>query len=214
MKPQRPAIVTVLAILSIIFGSLGILLSLVGLVGALVMLAFTPEKAAGNASPLDMFATMAEMSAEIKRAGGTGLEVFMIGKPILSVLFCTLWFISGIGLLSMKPWARWGCLAYLAYATLATLADTIVSVVLINPITARVQEMQFKRMGPQFQNNPFVGNATFANAINIMMAVVYLAIFFTLMVLLFLPSVSSAFAALAEKQRARKEDRSDDWEED
>jgi hypothetical protein len=208
MKPERPTAVTIAAILNIVFGSLGILFGLCGVGMQLYLLTLPETPPSQKVSPFDVFGQAAQLVGELNRVGGPALKGYLVGQQALSLIFCILLLVSGIGLLGMKSYGRWLCVVYAVYATLATLAMVVVQVTFINPTTARVQARQFADMGPQFKNNPLVGDPTLANVVSVGQGLVYLAFSFTLLVLMFLPSVSAAFAGRAVRRRDR------DWGED
>src|SRR5262245_62094808 len=103
MKRERPTSVLVLAIFNSIFGSLGLLIfGVCGLFAVVVSLA-----APGNAGGPNPFAGAVNPLVEVQKAVGPGATAFLVVQSLGALLFCTLLLVSGIGLIGMRPWARW-----------------------------------------------------------------------------------------------------------
>jgi hypothetical protein len=123
--PLRPTSVTVLAIIGIIFGGLGIFCKPVGVVGL-----FIPQPAGAN----PMLDLQKQMMA------------WNVANAVVGTLVSVLLLASSIGSLYLKPWARKGMLAYAALAVVLTLVGGVVSVVWVLP---KVQEAQRQMMAQQ-----------------------------------------------------------------
>src|SRR5262249_28225703 len=99
--PERPASVLVMAILNMVFGGwylLGMLCS-----GASLALAFAVSPSPAGA--MNPTAGMIEfMEREVP-----GYTVLMVGHTAATLLLATWLIVCGVGLLGLKPWARWGC---------------------------------------------------------------------------------------------------------
>ena len=99
--PRRPASVTTIAVLNIVFGSLGLLCSLIGAAITAVQMSganFGPPNAnAGNIQA----ALMAELNKELP-----GYTAITIGLSVATAVICLLMLVGGIGQLGLKPWGR------------------------------------------------------------------------------------------------------------
>src|SRR5262249_38732533 len=141
-----------------------------------------PNPFAGAVNPL----------VEVQKAVGPGATAFLVVQSLGALLFCTLLLVSGIGLIGMRPWARWLAVVYAVYSTFLSLARVVFQVVLINPTTIRAMKQQMPAFGGA-TNNPFL-DPTLLNIMSVMEGLVYLAYAFVILVILFLPGVSAAFA--------------------
>src|SRR5262245_54997688 len=98
MAVQRPASVTVMGILNIVFGSLGLLCYVCVGVMFLALMGSTAGFPGGVNPIQDM---MNFMERQIP-----GYKAIMISSLILGFLLSVLLLVSGIGLLNMQGWAR------------------------------------------------------------------------------------------------------------
>ena len=132
-KP-RPTSVTVLAILGIIFGGLGVLCKPLS-VAAIFIPQPTPNPAV-------------EMQKEMM---GFNLTNAAVGTAVSVLLLA-----SSIGCLSLKPWARKGMLAYAGLAIVLTIAGGIITWVWVMPKMFEAQQRAMAQAGgappPQFMN--------------------------------------------------------------
>src|SRR5262249_2193032 len=123
MPPQRPrpVPVTVLGILNIVFGSLGILAYLCAGIGILFFInVFYGPSGKGN-KDLTLVRGIMEVSFESSAQHIPYYWAFLIGSLVLSVVLTLVLLITGIGLLRMRPWGRVGAIAYSVIAILAGL---------------------------------------------------------------------------------------------
>ena len=117
---SRPGAITVMSILAIIFGSLGLLCGLPGLVSELIMLATGGR---------NMFAPNVP-------AMSTGIIAFGAVRSVIVLALSAALLAGGIGGLKVRPWARrllinWS-IAVIVWATI----NLIVTLVWVNPATA------------------------------------------------------------------------------
>ena len=122
--PLRPTSVTVLAILGIIFGGMGVLCKPLSLAAI-----FIPQPAPNPAVEMqkDMMAFNLANAAV-----GTAVSVLLLA--------------ASIGCLSLKPWARKGMLTYAGLALALTVVGAIITFVWMMP---KIQEMQRQMMAQQ-----------------------------------------------------------------
>jgi hypothetical protein len=135
MARKRPTAVTVIAILNIVFGGLGLLcyacigIGIVFLYGAL-------SKAPAQDPQAQLLKDMlTSMKDEIP-----GFLPFLIGSSVFSLVMCIILIVAGIGLFSLQRWARVLCIFY-SVATIATqIGFLIYRVAVLNPAVARWQK--------------------------------------------------------------------------
>src|SRR4051794_11643492 len=115
MRPRnRPTSVLVLAILQIIFGSLGLLGSLCG-VG--MQLAGGGSMFGGQA-PQGMPDIQALLRERVPH-----YEIVLLGGLILGLISGTVMIVSGVGLIRMRPWARVLTIGYAIYYIASTILN-------------------------------------------------------------------------------------------
>ena len=122
--PLRPTSVTVLAILGIIFGALGVLCKPLSLAAI-----FIPQPGPNPA---------VEMQKEMM---GFNLANVAVGTAVSVLLLA-----ASIACLSLKPWARKGMLTYAGIAIVLTIVGGVITFVWMLP---RIQEMQRQMMAQQ-----------------------------------------------------------------
>jgi len=129
----RPGAVTVMSILAIIFGSLGVLCGLTALASQLAMLAM------GGRNPF---------TPNMPVMNNTGVVAYGAVAGVVRLLFSAVLLAGGIGALKLRPWARraliWWSFALIVWATI----NLAIVLAWVNPITA-----DFVRK-TQLQTNP------------------------------------------------------------
>lgn len=134
IQSSRPGSITVMSILAIVFGSLGLLCGAIGLLGQLVTFAM------GGRNPF-----MANVPA-MKNLAVTGYGAF--AAMVVVILAATL-LAGGIGGLKFRPWARplmiWWSIVTLAWATI----NLIIMLVWVNPVTADYIRQVQRQTNPQ-----------------------------------------------------------------
>ena len=121
----RPTSVTVLAIIGIIFGGIGVLCKPLGLVAM-----FLPQS--GPNPMLDMQKDMMAWNV-ISTVIGLAISLLLLA--------------ASIGSLSLKPWARKGMLAYAAAAVVMTLVSGVATMVWILPKMQEAQKQMIAQQG-------------------------------------------------------------------
>src|SRR5690606_31733906 len=116
-KPLRPASVTVLAIIGIILGALGSICTPFSILP--YMIDFGVDDPA--------FRVMRSNSA---------LSTYIIASTVLHCLVAITLLISGIGSLTLKPWARLGMLLYAWVSLILNVLGTILTIAWIAPAMA------------------------------------------------------------------------------
>jgi hypothetical protein len=135
-RPNRPAIVVVMAIMQIVFGSLGLLR---GLCGVGLQLAGGAKAFAVPAGPQQP--QVPDVDA-LLRAKIPHYELMQYGQLALGVLSGTVMILSGVGLLRLRPWGRRLTIGYACY----NIAMTILGVVFFYAVSKQVMEEIFANM--------------------------------------------------------------------
>jgi hypothetical protein len=121
---NRPTSVTVFAVLNIVFGTLGVICTPF----ALVYTFFAPQMQGFYANA----GIASEMSTNAFEMMQTpAYQTFMIVSTLLGTLVSALLIAAGIGLLKLRPWARWISIGYAVYAVLSLILGQVVSYFLI-----------------------------------------------------------------------------------
>lgn len=190
MKPERPVVVLVFAILNIIFGSLGTLaMCCVGVMTAFLGVAFSnaPAGASIPRFPPDVVVYLA---------------IIVVSHLILSVLLLA----SGIGLLNMRAWARRASIAYGVVTITMSIINMPVSIIFVAPQMEKWQKAVHEETQKQqqlqgirtYQSN----QSPFANAVSsIGGAIIGMAYAIALLVVMFLPQVRDAFEGRRVRRR-------------
>jgi hypothetical protein len=192
MTPKRPTALTVMGILNIVFGSLGLVCSLCAGIGYLFMLSNSPLlnlKAGGvNVNPFtDQW--------EFMKREVPGYPAFMIGGLVEGLIGGTLLLIAGIGLLKVQSWGRVLSLLYALLTIVAQIFSLIFTLAYVNPAMQRWQQDFVRRFGGQLPPGGGLGeDSMFNNAIAVGGAVVGVAYAVVLIIMMMLPHVREAFA--------------------
>jgi hypothetical protein len=204
MVRQRPAAVLVMAILNLVFGGLHLLVYVCAGCTMGVMYQFAnmapPAAPPGQPNVNSIYGSMFQELGKLP-----GYWAFMIASNVLGILLATLLIVAGIGLLKMRPWSRTLCVVYVFGMFLFQIANVYYGMVYVNPAMARWQE-NLMRQQPQAVPPGFAPNATFSNLGTIVGAGFFMAYSVALMVVLFLPSVSAAFAGKTAPPAEEPED--------
>jgi hypothetical protein len=131
-----------------------------------------------------------------------GFVPFTVVSLTLGVLVCLLLIVSGVGLLKMRLWGRWLCVAYACLSILYTLMSTVFTLVFYNPVMAEYQQEVARKYRGAVTTSPEM-----LNAVSVVAAVAYLVYPVVILIVMFLPSVSAAFAGWNRPPREAKDDR-------
>jgi hypothetical protein len=217
MARKRPTVVLVIGILNIIFGALGFLC--IG-VGAITMVAASQfAKAVPGSDPLEL---LERMNREIP--GYSAILAVNLGCQLLLALVLL---VSGIGLLYMKPWARWAGIFFSVAMILLSLASLVFTLSVANPTLKRVQaQMETQRVRQQGEPGAFAAPAPgprpeqqvqeMASTVGTIVGTV-ISVGYALILLLILSgrSVSAAFAQQPpRRRRLETEDEVEEEDED
>ena len=202
MKRNRPTLVLVMGILSIVFGSLGLIFSLC-CVGQMVAFHKTAASAGVNVPGADKVASARLETMEREVPNYVALE---LTHRAFWVLFATILLIGGIGLIFMRNWGRWCCILYALIMPLVQVVGLWWRFTKVTPaeIKARGEAMKaqaemMKNMGRGAGATPinldFIG--TGMNIAASVVASVIIIYCIALLVTMLQPRVSRAFAGAA-----------------
>ena len=200
MRNERPVIVLVFAILNIVFGGLGIICSFCS--GTSVGLAAGMMSAAGSTVPITPIPSSVLTISIVEYAIG------FILSAILTV--------SGIGLLGMNPWARKLSVSVSAISIAYALGWCAINIAYVNPAIQKWQtefqeqlSREQRKQGLQPTANVYQSFQSPAMniAMNVLSAMLIVGYAVALIVVMFLPHVSAAFAGRRVHQRT-------DWDRD
>jgi hypothetical protein len=178
---HRPTAIVVLAVLNFVFAGLGILSVLCGAILFWVTMAIVTA-----INMVSVPATGEQTSAALQSI--PGFVPYMIASSLLDTIMALLIAIAGFGLLSMRPWARWLSVVYGIYTILASLFGIIYTLTVINPT---IQSWQVELARRQGTAPP---PASAGDVTRLALPVCAIAYGVALLVVLFLPHVSAAFA--------------------
>jgi hypothetical protein len=199
---QRPAPVTVVGYLNLVFGIFSLLCySCLGIM-ILVLVAFFNNDAINTDPKLREMKEVKELLEVTIDSHRRNIPFFMevtIGQAVFDIVMSLVLLISGIGLLRLRGWARQMCLVYAILSIVVRLGGMVYGIAVVQPATPQVEKEiedfiiakgipAGKQKGNPMANNPIVGNLTsvFGTAFSLTYPVVVL-------VLMLLPNVVAAF---------------------
>src|SRR5260370_10865271 len=188
MVRTRPTIVLVMAILTIVFGSIWTLVSLCS--GVWVLLFYTIQ-----APQLDAALKPMRELSELLQKEAPGYLAMEVTNYALRLVLSVLFIFSGIGLLRMKVWA-WRTSVISSAATVVwEIVHTVYQWIYVNPVTARwTEELMHKQ--PAGTPNFAALSENSAMKVIIAGAALVFSVGFpvVLLVVMFLPNVRAAFS--------------------
>jgi hypothetical protein len=186
MVRKRPTVILVMAILSITFGSLWLLLWLC--VGAMPFILYhlpVPQPGGGTGYPYRELLDL--LQREIP-----GYAAVEVGNAVLGLVLSVLLILSGIGLLRMQNWARWTSVIFGGVTVVKEIAHSIFSWIYVNPVTERWAQELVRKLPPGTPD--FSGNRILNTILEIGAVIASIAFAGVLLVVMFLPNVRAAFA--------------------
>jgi hypothetical protein len=127
---------------------------------------------------------------------------YLIVSTVLNVLICIALIVAGMGLLKMRPWARWLCIGYSIVSILMTAAATVFALTISNPAVTAYQQEYARKHGL-----PVSTDLASANVLSAVTAVFLLLYPIAMLIIMFLPSVAAAFAEWDRPPREGEDDR-------
>jgi hypothetical protein len=199
MAKKRPAAVTVMGILNLVFGSIMLLCFMCN--GIQVVMQLGGNRPGALNDPNDPTTKMLDfMKAEIP--GFMTVQVLSLAVHLILTLILL---VSGVGLLNMKGWGRIGSIFYAVSSVLVEIASLIYQLVYVNPVMNRWLQGEFQRAKvPGMPDASFL--STLMNIGAVVGAVVLMTYAIILLIMMLLPKVSAAFAGtssdvLSEERR-------------
>jgi hypothetical protein len=188
MARERPASVLTMGILNLVFGGLGLICLCVGAFGLAVLFGLV-----GATKELEDL--MAAIERELP-----AFRAIMIAQIALGVLLNIVLLAAGVGLLNMQPWARWASVGWAVTIILLQVASLIFTLAIVNPAMEKAtKEWASKQKGATVSTSPGSGmqqsvSSICGAAFNIIYAI-------ALLIVMFLPNVSAAFAGRPIQRR-------------
>jgi hypothetical protein len=182
-----------MAILNLVFGGLNLICVCLGIVGTAAMMGM-----AGANNP------MADMDAVLQREV-PGYRAIEIGRLVVGLVLTLVLLAAGIGLLNMQTWARWASVAWAILVILFQGAVLVYVLVLLNPAMEKATQEMTKKQG---QAAPPTSPAESAGRAvgSICAGSVFIIYAFALLIVMFLPNVSAAFAGHPIRRKRQFDD--------
>jgi hypothetical protein len=198
----RPAAVTVIAYLNIIFGILWGLVFLCGGTCLLVLISVWNSEAMTAKPETRLQKEMLEVMLTSLRDHIPYFVEVNVGRLVFWLVMTLVLLVSGIGLLSLKSWARTACLVYAILSIMAQLGFLIYAVAVVNPGMGRVNQdlIEWLQTHPvpgmeSVTRNPgaAVGNPIAEAAGSMFGTFLFLIYPVVVLILMLLPNVKAAF---------------------
>ncbi len=208
MARQRPAAVTVMGILNIVFGSLGLLCYICGGIGLLMLFNSNALNLPGGINPFEDMKVF--MSREVP-----AYWPIAIGQIVLGFIMSILLLVAGIGLLNMGGWARVLSIIYSIITILMQIGGLIFTLAYVNPAMERWQQQFMGRVGGRLPPGAMGGaDSTFNNLTSVVGAIIGMVYAIVLLIMMLQPRVSAAFSGRAAQDdyAGGTADEGDDYE--
>jgi hypothetical protein len=219
---QRPAPVTVVAYLNIIFGILWLLLLFCAGSMALIFVGMVRGAMNENASAQRdrEVQLMREMMDHMFNAILTNIPFFgefVLARAITWLVLTLLLLVSGIGLLGLRPWARRMCIVYALMSLILELGSLVYSITVVNPgmerFTQDMHEWMITQMPPgqPIPPPPPPRDPVIDAVVSVISSVVFMIYPVIVLILMLLPGVSAAFTSRGEQDSQPPPVRDDDY---
>lgn len=177
MERTRPGTLTTIAVLNMVFGSLGLICACINGFSIGVLLT------ASRDNPNQVVRVLAEV-ADLLQREVPGYMAVEISRTLFFLVFSSLLIVAGIGLLYIGNWARIISFIYAITAIVTQVAYLLYMFLVAYPAVARIQA--------QFGGDPLESRfSQVAGLVGIALVIIYAIV---LIILLCLPSVKAAFA--------------------
>jgi hypothetical protein len=209
MARRRPTVVTVMAILNIVFGSLGLLCNLCG-AAQLVMNIASANRVGPGGGP--------DPSAQLWKAMTEEIPAYVpvqIGNLLVSLLLSAVLLASGIGLLKMQKWARVAAISYAVFDILLRIGALAYHFAFVSPVMSRalnrVMQGQFRQANTPTPDMGFLWNLI--NVLTVGIVAIFIIYDAVLLITMLLPAVGRAFAQQPlDEEEERFDEEGDDFE--
>jgi hypothetical protein len=216
MRRERPTVVVVFAILNMVLGGLGMLCYLCGGL-ALAFAMSIPMPGPGGAPGPNILEEMFDfMEKELP-----GYTAYTIATTVIGLLLSIVLIVSGIGLLGMRRWARWLCIFFSVAVVIIAIGGLVFTIGYVQPAMERWQHHVQEAAGRNARGGMAPGSFSTSPMVNsfssILGALIEIAYAVGLLVVMFLPTVSAAFAGRPIRRQADEaydddEDDQDDYD--
>jgi hypothetical protein len=195
MARERPTVVTVFGILNLVFGGLFGLCSLCA--GFALLFAYIAFKSAPPQAAAELSGVFGSLDRLLP-----SYKYVLIASVVIGLILDIVLIVSGIGLLRMHPWGRWGSVFYGVGTVLVGIAGLVYNVGYANPAMYKWQQefqkdlaaKQKARGGPAQPMPQASANPAATTAQQIAGSVISMAYAIAVLIAMFLPQVSAAFA--------------------
>jgi hypothetical protein len=177
---NRPIAVVAMAVINFVFGGLAICCC--GCFGMVFLLL----PAFANRLPKDAANMQVDMLLELP-----AYRALNVASAFLGVAMALFLVISTSGLLAMRPWGRFGCIAYAVLQIIIQMAEFIVGLLFMGPM---VREWQADWYTRHSKLNPETSNTFADNALGFGLEALVIGHALALLIVMFLPSMTAAFA--------------------
>jgi hypothetical protein len=193
MNRERPTVLLVMAILNFVFGGLFILCGLCGMgsvlfTGALFKGMSSASKGTTGTGP-DVFGEMSKVFDTIP-----GYYPVQITTMLLLIVLNIVLIVAGVGLLQMKPWARWTSLGYGVASIFLQMVILLYAVFVMQPAMEKWTQDFTARMGGQ-PTPAMSTNSAISGMGSCFNFILYSAYPVALIIVMLLPAVGAAFSA-------------------
>lgn len=201
MSFARPTPVTVIAILHLVFGGLGLLCSLFAL---LMQSVFDPTKlmAMGGAPPgAAKGIDPQELMKQVQERMPSYIQTAGIAFGAVDVILSIMLIIAGIGLLQMRSWGRILSILYAVVSILIKIAFAVYTFILVMPVSREVNQVMFQQLRAQAKNpqeqammQAMMGMADMMSMLQAVVPLITMVYPIVVLVIMFLKSTRQAFA--------------------
>jgi hypothetical protein len=195
MARKRAAVLTVMGILNIVFGSLFLLCNLCAGIGLVFLFGNT-----GQGGLLGPAGNVISDMTNFMKTEVPAFAVLTIGEVVANLVLNVLLIIAGIGLLTVQSWGRVLSICYSILTIVIKIGSLIFTLAIVNPATERWQQ-DYLRRHPGIGGADAMGNNAFNSVSSVLGAVLGMAYCVVLLIMMLLPSVSAALAG-----RGRRDD--------
>jgi hypothetical protein len=210
-RKKHPAVVVV-AILQLVFGSIGLCLALYNLSGLPKRMAAASQQ---NLPPGQRQFSQEEIEKRLEQRF-PNYHLMEKAQQGASAFMCLLMITSGIGLLLMQVWARFLTIGYAVLSILLTIANVIYAVAVVLPLMSELTRDLTSQAAPPGGGPPPQMVAQIvqgAMVLGVAMAALIVVYPITVLVIMLLPSVGAAFrgeTGRGKRRRRRVEQESDE----
>jgi hypothetical protein len=193
-RQKKPAVITVFGILNIIFGAIALLIVVCGGVATFAIAQVNMPGPGNPPNPIKDMLEYMDKHAPL-------YTPYLIGEIIIGLIMAIILVVSGIGLLKVRPWARWLSIGYAAVRLVLILVGLVLAIMIFNPVLADWQADYNKRTVPAGNPPPPSFSSGAMNDVAAAFGSILSAAYsIALLAVMFLPQVRAAFARAASPE--------------